>query len=123
MNPEIFRQVYKYLLVEDFLIYKLTGVPVSEYSVVSSTLLFNIRKEKWWDEMLEFLGIGIDQLPELMSSNEAVGYVTGEASKETGLSVKTLVSTSAFYHAAGAIGTSNIVPSMLTEMTGMALLF
>lgn len=120
-EPNIFKKVYKFLLVEDFLIYKFVGIPATEYSVVSSTLMFDIRKRQWWDEMLEFIGINPDQLPELMPSGKTVGNITESASQETGLAAKTVVATGAFDQAAGAVGAYNIKPGMVSETTGAAL--
>lgn len=120
-EPKVFEKTYKFLLVEDFLVYRLTGIAATEYSVVSSTLMFDIRREEWWGEMLEFIGISSDKLPELMPSGEAVGNVTEVASRETGLSTETVVSTGAFDHAAGAVGAYNIKPGIVTETTGAAL--
>ncbi|HID17162.1 TPA: hypothetical protein EYP26_02585, partial [Candidatus Bathyarchaeota archaeon] len=109
-EPKVFKETYKFLLVEDFLIYKLSGIIATEYSVVSSTLMFDIRRERWWDEMLEFIGIDGGRLPELMPSGKIVGNVTETASSETGLTRETIVSTGAFDHAAGAVGAYNIGP-------------
>lgn len=120
-EPEIFNKAHKYLLVEDFIIFKLTGVFATEYSLVSSTLMFDISKEDWWDEMLEFIGINREQLPELKPSGEAVGNITERASGETGLSTNTVVATGALDQAAGAVGTGNIKPGIITESTGTAL--
>jgi xylulokinase len=120
-EPKVFSKSYKYLLVEDFLMHKLTGLFATEYSVVSSSLLFDIKKERWWPEMLDFIGIDSDQLPELMPSGKTVGNITEQASRETGLSTNTLVSTGAFDHAAGAVGAGNIEPGIITETTGGAL--
>lgn len=120
-EPKVFENTYKFLLVEDFLVYRFTGVAATEYSVVSSTLMFDIRRGKWWDEMLEFIGIDYGKLPELMPSGKAVGNVTEKASRETGLTTETVVATGAFDHAAGAVGAYNIKPGVVTESTGAAL--
>ena len=120
-EPKLFSKVHKYLLVEDFLVHKLTGFFATEYSLVSSTLMFNICRETWWEDMLKLIGINSDQLPELMPSGEAIGNVTERASRETGLSTKTIVSTGAFDQAAGAVGAGNIEPGIVTESTGAAL--
>ena len=120
-EPHIFKQVYKYLLVEDYLIYRLTGAFATEYSVVSSSLLFNISRKEWWQEMLGAIGISEDQLPDLKPSGEYVGSITDQASKETGLHTKTIVSTGAYDHAAGAVGAGNIESGLVTETTGTAL--
>jgi len=120
-EPEVFRKVKKYLLIEDYLIQKLTGKFVTDYSVLTSTLLFDIQKKVWWKQMLEFLEIGPDQLPEPKPSARPVGKVSKKASGETGLSQNTIVSTGAFDHAASAVGTGNTQPGVVTEYTGSVL--
>ena len=51
-EPERFGAINKILLVHDYLIYKLTGRFVSVPSILSSSLLFDVKKRVWWDEML-----------------------------------------------------------------------
>ena len=118
---DIFNKTYKYLLLEDYLIYKLTGEFVCEYSLVSSTLLFDINKKCWWKDMLELVGIDEEMLPEIRESGQVVGNLTEVAAKDTGLSCQTLVVTGALDQAAGAIGAGNIKPGIITETTGAAL--
>lgn len=71
-EPDIFRKASKYLLVEDYLIYRMTGKYVAEGSLLCSTMYWNINMRKWWDEMLNRLEITSDQLPEIKESGEAV---------------------------------------------------
>ena len=120
-EPDVFKAAYKYLMVEDYVLYKLTGSYVTEGSVVSSSLLFNISRNEWWRDMLETIGIEEGQLPELMPSGSYVGTVTEKASRVTGLEKDTTISTGAYDHAAGAIGAGNIAPGVITETTGTAM--
>ena len=120
-EPAIIEKTHKVLLVEDYLIYKLTGKYATERSVVSTTLYFNIRNGKWYKEMLKFIGISEEQLPELKYSSEIVGNISLKASKETGLDVETIVSSGAMDQIAGAIGAGNIKPGVITETTGTAM--
>ncbi|MEM2129274.1 MAG: xylulokinase [Candidatus Bathyarchaeia archaeon] len=120
-KPSIFRKVEKFLLLEDFLIYKLTGKFATEHSVVCSSLLFDMVKRRWWKEILEFIGINEDQLPQLNPSGVPLGEVTSNAAREIGLSTKTLVSTGAYDQAANAIGAGNIENGVVTETTGGAM--
>jgi len=120
-EPDLFRKVYKYLLVEDYLIYRLTGKFVAEGSLLSSTLYWNIVTRKWWSEMLDFLGVTADQLPEIRESAEAVGEILPTIASELGLSLETIVSTGALDQAAGATGVGNIRPGIFSENTGAAL--
>lgn len=120
-EPEVFRKTFKYLLVEDYLIHKMTGKFVAEGSLLCSTVYWNINTRKWWGEMLDILEITPDQLPEIRESGEAVGELTPSVASELGLSSRTVVSTGALDQAAGATGVGNIRPGTFSENTGAAL--
>jgi sugar (pentulose or hexulose) kinase len=120
-EKNIFDKVYKFLLLEDYLIYRLTGELVAEGSLLCSTLYWNITTKKYWNEMLDFLNVSTDQLPDIKESGEPVGEIKSEVAKELGLSSKTLVSTGVLDQAAGAIGVGNITPGTFSENTGAAL--
>jgi len=120
-EKNIFDKVYKFLLLEDYLIYRMTGELVAEGSLLCSTVYWNITTKKYWDEMLDFLKISTDQLPDIRESGEPVGELKPEVAKELGLSRKTIVSTGVLDQAAGAIGVGNISPGTFSENTGAAL--
>lgn len=54
--------------VDSFIIYKLTGRHVTDYSNASRTLLFNIGSLEWDEKLLELFGVPRDILPEVMPS-------------------------------------------------------
>jgi len=120
-EKNIFNKVYKFLLLEDYLIYRMTGELVAEGSLLCSTLYWNISTKKYWDEMLDYLKVSTDQLPDIRESGEPVGELKPEIAKELGLSKKTVVSTGVLDQAAGAIGVGNIKPGTFSENTGAAL--
>ncbi len=60
--------------VDSYLIYKLTGEHVTDYSNASRTMLFNIKKGRWDEELLELFGIPENILPEVKESSEIYGY-------------------------------------------------
>ena len=60
--------------VDSYLIYRLTGEHVTDYSNASRTMLFNINKGEWDDELLELFDIPGDILPEVKDSSEVYGY-------------------------------------------------
>ena len=122
-EPDIFNKVDKYLLVEDYLLFRMTGKYCAEHSLVSSTLYFYISRKIWWKEMLDFLQISEKQLPLLYESGVPVGNLTEEASTLTGFTTKTICVTGAYDHPAGAIGAGNITQGMvsLTIGTSMAM--
>jgi len=120
-EKNIFDKVDKYLLIEDYLIYRMTGELVAEGSLLCSTLYWNIITKKYWDEMLDFLGVTQNQLPSIRESGEPVAKFKSEVAKELGLSPKTMVTTGALDQVCGAIGVGNVEPGMFSENTGAAL--
>lgn len=120
-EEDIFNQVYKYLLIEDYFIYRLTGKLVAEGSLLCSTVYWNITTKKWWDDMLTYLGISVEQLPEIKEPGEPVGTILPSVAAELGLSQQMVVATGALDQAAGAIGVGNIKPGIISENTGAAL--
>jgi len=83
--PSVFQRISKVLFAKDYVVYKLTGAVCTDYSMASRTMLLDVRKLEWSQEMCDELGIPIEILPPLKGSWEVVGEVTGEASAATGL--------------------------------------
>jgi len=52
-SPEIFEKTKKVFLLEDWIIYKMTGRFVTEKTLQSSSLYFDINTADWWDDMLK----------------------------------------------------------------------
>lgn len=106
-RPEIFKKTKKIFLLEDWIIYNLCGSFVSEPTLQSSSVYFDICTRRWWDEMLDFIGITKEQLPEVVDCGSAVGEYKG---------IK--VVTGALDQIAGSIGAGVLVPGEISEMTG-----
>ncbi|AAL82128.1 glycerol kinase [Pyrococcus furiosus DSM 3638] len=60
--------------IDTFLIYRLTGEHVTDYSNASRTMLFNINKLEWDEELLEIFKIPDGILPDVKESSEIYGY-------------------------------------------------
>ena len=114
---EVFSKVAKFLMVEDYLIYRLTGKFATDHALNPSTLYYDIKNLCWWKEMVKFLEITPKQLPKLLYSGEVVGEITAKI----GLSTKTRVTVAPIDQIAGAVGAGNIASGMITETTGSAL--
>jgi xylulokinase len=120
-EPRIFEQARKFLLVKDYLIYRLSGEYATEGAIACTTLLYDIRSHQWWGEMLDAVGISADQLPAITRPGEAVGQLTSAAAEALGLYQNTLVINGGMDQAAGAIGAGSITPDIISETTGAAL--
>ena len=119
-EPRIFERVNKYLLVKDYLIYRLSGEYVTDGAIACTTMLYDIRHHKWWGDMLEAVGISASQLPEITVPGEASGQLTASAAELLGLDKRTLVINGGMDQAAGAVGAGSISPEIISETTGAA---
>jgi glycerol kinase len=59
--------------IDSWLTFKLTGRHVTDYSNASRTMLFDIRKLRWDEDLCELLGVDPASLPEAASSAEEYG--------------------------------------------------
>lgn len=120
-EPEVFASAHKFLLVQDFLVHRLTGEYVTEGAVASTTLLYDIVQRSWWDDALAVVGVEARRLPTISRAGAVAGTLTAGAAEALGLRQKTLVVLGGMDQAAGAVGAGNIVPGMVSESTGAAL--
>jgi glycerol kinase len=65
--------------IDAWLVFKLTGRVVTDYSNASRTLLFDIHGLRWDAELCDALGIPTAALPELAPSAQVYGETLGEA--------------------------------------------
>jgi xylulokinase len=120
-EPDVFARTAKTLLLEDYLLYRLTGETVTERCLQADTLFLDIRSGDWWAPMFDFVGVAPDQMGRLCDPGEIVGPLTPAAAAATGLTTATIAVTGAMDQMMGALGAGNVVPGLATETTGGAL--
>ncbi|HEY1286159.1 MAG TPA: glycerol kinase GlpK [Solirubrobacterales bacterium] len=59
--------------IDSWLVFKLTGRHLSDYSNASRTMLFDIRELAWDEELCDLLGVNPRSLPEPVPSSQAYG--------------------------------------------------
>jgi len=120
-KPEVFNKIHKVLLLEDYLIYMLTGEFAAEKSLLTSTIYFDINTGYWWKEMLDYIGISKKQLPRIYDSGKPVANVSDKAAGILGLSKNTMVVTGALDQLSGMIGSGAVNGGTVCETTGTCM--
>jgi len=120
-EPAVFENTAFFALIEDWLIYRLTGRKISEGSLLCSTTYWNILTKSWWTEMIDYLGVSPSQLPGIAEPGQKVSVISAHAAKELGLPETIMICTGALDQAAGAIGIGNIRQGLFSENIGAAL--
>ena len=90
-QPEIFAQAHKFLHAKDFIVARLTGNFVTDYSDASGMNLYDLQAGDWSDVILDAIGLDRAVLPELHASTDVVGAVTADVAEEVGLAAGTPV--------------------------------
>jgi len=120
-EPEVAARTLKYLLIEDWLLWRLTGEFVTECSLVTSTCYWDPSTKQWWQEMLDTIGVTTNQLPLVLEPGTPVGTIRTLAAQDLGLPTTVTICTGALDQACGAIGAGNILPGHFSENTGAAV--
>lgn len=103
-NREIYDKAWKLLMPMDFLTAKFTGECVTDHSMASGTLIYDIHNLCWSIEILNHYGICEDKLPKLAWSGQKVGFVLPDVAEELGLSDKCVVALGAQDQKCAAFG-------------------
>ena len=119
-RPEVFRDIHKWLCMEDFALWKLGGVYAIDHSLASRTMAFDQRARRWSAEILDRAALSADLFPTPCLSGTAVGQITPEAAADTGLPVSAVVATGGHDHLCGALAAGVVGPGAFLDSMGTA---
>ena len=120
-KPELYQQTHKFLLLEDYLLYRLTGQFVTEKSLLTSTAWYDIRNDKYMTELLETLELSPDKLPQILECGQLAGTITQKARAELGLADSVQVFAGAMDQIAAAIGGGGLRDGVVSATIGTAM--
>ena len=69
-QPEVFARVEKWLTFGDFFALRFFGEAATSVSQASGTGVFDVRRNDWDEEMIDFLGVRREQLPRIAGDEE-----------------------------------------------------
>jgi xylulokinase len=103
-RPDLYERAHKFLLWGSFVSFMLGAEPVVDYSLANRTLLFDIDREAWSEELLALTGLDRAKLPDTAPSGTVIGTVSERAARELGLPPDVAVVTGAHDQCANAVG-------------------
>lgn len=84
-QPDISQKTAKYISIKEYVIYRLFGQYVVDYSIASATGLFNLRKLDWDDDALQVAGITKQHLSEPVPTTHILRGMKVRYAEEIGL--------------------------------------
>ena len=82
---DIFKSAERVLNAKDYILYRLTGNYVTDYSDASGTNILDLGNLRWSSDILRELRVEASLMPELHASTDVVGHLTPEAAEACGL--------------------------------------
>ena len=86
-QPDLYQQADHFLHWSGFVSFMLGAEARVDYSLANRTLLFDLERGDWSDEMLELAQLDREKLPPTVSSGTVIGSVAGPIADETGLPI------------------------------------
>jgi len=117
-EPEIFAATRLFLQPTEFLALTLTGEAVTDWSMAAASALLDLRGRRWAPELVEAVGLEMDQLPVPNPSWSIVGELRPSLVRRFGLAATIPVVAGAGDSIACALGAGVTTPGPVSEMAG-----
>jgi xylulokinase len=119
-KPDIITKTAKFIMLKDYVAYRLSGVMAADKSIATFSFYFDIHKGCYWQKMMDACGIRGDQLPPLVEPCTVLGKID-PALKLGETFADTQINTGTLDHFAGMIGNGIVSPGGLSESTGTVM--
>lgn len=117
-QPEIYAKAKHIFLMEDYVVYHLTGTCQIDYSLASRTMAFDIRSLSWSREVFDAAGVDMSLMSLPVPIGTSAGKVTDEAVRETGLSKETCIVSVSHDQLSAAVGAGAFSSSVAVDGAG-----
>lgn len=103
-RPQVYGQAKHAFLMEDYVVFQLTGKAQIDYSLATRTMAFDIASLGWSRELFELAGIDVSLMSEAVPVGTSAGNVLPGIARQTGLSEKTQIVSISHDQVAAAVG-------------------
>lgn len=117
-QPQIWSGAWKFLFFQDLIAFVLTGETATEYSMAARSMLFDVDKKQWSVEILDRLGLGVERLPEVVSSGTVFGQVKSDLASKLNLGSDVGVAVCGHDQPVGALGCGAAAPGCAAYSIG-----
>ena len=117
-RPEIYAAARRIHLIEDYVVWHLTGKASIDYSLATRTMAFDIHRLTWSSEIFEAAGVDVSLMSEPVPTGTPAGTVTLEAAERTGLDGGCVIVSVSHDQVAAAVGAGAFDGSVAVDGAG-----
>lgn len=103
-KPELYERAKHIFLMEDYVVFNLTGTVQIDYSLATRTMAFDITTLQWSQEMFEAADIDQALMSEPVPTGTSAGTIRKDIAEKTGLSADTQIVSISHDQVAAAVG-------------------
>ncbi len=117
-EPEIYARTKYIFLIEDYIVWQLTGKRQIDYSLATRTMAFDIHTLKWNSAIFEAAGIDAGMMSTPVPIGTSAGPVKTEVAAETGLAINCRIVSACHDQVAAAVGAGAFDGSVAVDGAG-----
>ncbi len=117
-KPKVYESIKTVLLINDWILYRLSGEKYSEPSNGNETLLLDMRTRQWNQDLAKKLGLTLDCFAPVVRSGTRIGGVTAAVAAATGLREGTPVVTGGGDTQCALLGTGSVEEGQISTVMG-----
>jgi xylulokinase len=103
-QPDLYERAWQFLHWSGFISLSLGAIPTVDFSLANRTLLFDIGRQEWSSELLEWAGLDRYHIPNPVPSGTHIGQVNPNLAEELGLPKRVAIISGAHDQCANATG-------------------
>ena len=116
--PDVYDRIDKILLMEDFIVYMLTGNAVIDYSLAARTMAFDIRTKDWSREIFSASGVDVNLFSRPVAPFNVAGEIKPELCTKLGLKGGIKIVNGAHDQVAACVGSGVLSVGQAVDGTG-----
>ncbi len=117
-RPEVYRKAKHIFLMEDYVVFQLTGKAQIDYSLASRTMAFDITALEWSGEIFREAGIDRGLMSEPVPTGTPAGKLRREIAEQTGLTQLVQIVSVSHDQVAAAVGAGVFDSDMAVDGAG-----
>ena len=117
-QPEIWKNTKHFLCFEDLFHYRVGLKPMISWSMAGRTMMFDVIKHQWSQEILKAAGLAIDKLAIPVASGEVSGTIGQEIGARLGFKNPVILVSGGHDQTCAALGAGVTEPGMCMYATG-----
>jgi xylulokinase len=117
-DPATFKAARRFLCMPDFLYFQLGVPPTMDYSLAARTMVFDVNRLAWSEELLALAQLDSGRLSRTAPSGTVIGEIAPAVAKDLGLAPGALAVVGAHDHPCGSVGCGAIGEGVVMDATG-----